>query len=231
MKHPSSGAILVLFARAPKLGEVKTRLAAAVGEEKALALYRAFLFDSIELMHRVSPRGIRPAIAWAGSPAEAGAPFADVLGGVEILEQEGDDLGQRMAATFADLFARGHDRIAIIGADTPSLPVEYLLRAFDLLRDRDIVLGPSSDGGYYLLGARAVVPEIFRGMSWGSGKVLDETLKVLKILGLPRVLLPVWRDVDAPEDLKELRRSFAEMRDGDPSARHTRALLAEWPPD
>lgn len=225
MKRASAGPILVLFARPPKRGEVKTRLAAELGAEKALALYRAFLLDSIDLLHRVSPHGIRPAIAWSDGAAAAGTEFAEVLRGVAILEQQGDDLGQRMSGALADLLARGHDRVAIIGADTPSLPIEHVLRAFELLRDRDIVIGPSADGGYYLLGARHVVPEIFRGIPWGTERVLEETLKVLKILGLPRVTLPVWRDVDGPEGLEELRRNLAGLRENDPTARHTRQVL------
>lgn len=228
MKRASAGSILVLFARPPKRGEVKTRLASALGEEKALALYRAFLLDSIELLHRVSPHGIRPAIAWAGAAAEASADFTDVLRGVAILEQQGDDLGQRMSGALAELLARGHDRVAIIGADTPSLPLENVLRAFELLRGRDVVLGPSADGGYYLLGARAVVPEIFRGIPWGTDRVLEETLRMLKILGLPRVTLPVCRDVDDPEDLDALRRDLAALRETDPTARNTRQVLAAW---
>jgi len=131
-----------------------------------------------------------------------------------------------MSGTLADLLARGHDRVAIIGADTPTLPLEHVLRAFELLKDRDVVLGPSADGGYYLLGARDVVPEIFRGIPWGTDRVLEETLKILKILGLPRVVLPVWRDVDGPEDLEEIRRGLASLRQSDPTARHTREALA-----
>jgi rSAM/selenodomain-associated transferase 1 len=226
MKRSSAGPILVLFARPPKPGEVKPRLAAALGDEKALALHRAFLLDSMELLHRVSPHGIRPAVAWSGAAAEASASFTDALRGVEILEQQGDDPGQRMSGVLADLLARGHDCVAIIGDDTPALPLGHLLAAFELLRDRDLVLGPSSDGGYYLLGARAVVPEIFRGISWGTDRVLAETLKLLKILGLPRVQLPVYRKVDGPEDLDELRSGLAELRDSDPTARNTRQILA-----
>lgn len=219
----------MLFARPPKAGYVKTRLSASIGEARAIELYMAFLKDSIELLHRVSPRGVRAGIAWAESPGPL-PMLEDALAGLDVLVQDGDDLGQRMSSCFADLLARGHDCVALIGTDTPSLPLAFLHQAFDLLKDRDLVFGPSTDGGYYLIGARSVVPEIFRGIEWGSNRVLEDTLKILKIFGLPRVLLPVWSDVDTVEDLEALRRSLATLPPNEPTAKHTRALLAEWPP-
>lgn len=229
MKPRPLGPILVLFARPPRRGEVKTRLSEVLGEERAYDLYLAFLRDSIELLHRVSPRGIRAAIAWAGPP-EPLAIVDGALGGVEVLRQEGSDLGQRMSNCIADLLARGHDRVALIGTDTPSLPLDYLHQAFDLLRDRDLVFGPATDGGYYLIGARSVVPEIFRDIEWGSSTVLKDTLKILRIFGLPRVLLQVWSDVDTVEDLEFLRTSLAALPPTDPTAKHTRAALAASAP-
>ena len=147
-----------------------------------------------------------------------------------MLAQEGDDLGQRMSNCIAGLLARGHDRVAILGSDTPSLPVQHLVRAFELLRDQDLVLGPTTDGGYYLIGARCVVLEIFRGIPWGTPRVLDETLRLLRIFGMPRILLPAWSDVDVAEDLGVLRESLGSLPESDPSARHTRAALARLTP-
>jgi rSAM/selenodomain-associated transferase 1 len=231
VKAQASGPILVLFARPPREGEAKTRLASSLGPEQAHAIYVAFLRDSIELLRRVSPWGIRAAIAWSSEISDAEvAALGEDLRGIETLRQQGDDLGQRMSSCIADLLAAGHDRVAIIGADTPSLPVEILKRAFELLRDRDLVFGPSTDGGYYLIGARSVVPEIFRGIPWGTGTVLAETLRILKIFGLPRVLLPEWADVDTPADLERLRAGLAALPETDPVARHTRAALRTLPP-
>lgn len=224
------GPIAVLFARPPAAGRTKTRLAAAIGEEAALALYTAFLLDSLEILRRLSPEGVRAGIAWAEPPdATAARTFAPHLHGFEPMSQHGDDLGQRMSGAIADLLARGHDRVVLLGADTPSLPVEFVIRAFTLLRDRDLVIGPSTDGGYYLIGARAIVPEIFRKIPWGTDRVLPETLAILKILGLPRVLLPEWSDIDSAEDLQSLRLALADLGPDDPTARHTRAALAGVP--
>jgi len=252
----ASGPILVLFARPPVAGRTKTRLAASIGEAGANEIYRAFLLDSIELVRRLSSHGVRPAIAWSDPPSgaevdaggagssrvaameaaarQAAAPSSPPpgfdLAGFEVLAQQGDDLGQRMSNCIAALLARGHDRVAILGADTPSLPVRHVVRAFELLRDQDLVLGPTTDGGYYLIGARCVVPEIFRGIPWGTPRVLEETLKVLRIFGMPRILLPIWGDVDTEEDLAELRRSLGALPETDPTARCTRAALARLSP-
>lgn len=218
----------MLFARPPRLGAVKTRIAAALGDAAALELHTALLRDSIDLLRRASQYGVRPAIAWSEPAAVpgGGAGLDEDLAGFEVLLQEGDDLGQRMSNCIASLLARGHDRVVIVGSDTPSLPIEHVQRALVLLRDQDLVIGPSTDGGYYLIGARSVVPEIFRGIPWGTDRVLADTLAILKIFGIPRVLLPEWADVDTPGDVEALRASLARLDPSDPRARRTRALLA-----
>lgn len=231
MKHEASGAILVLFARPPRSGAVKPRLAAGLGDARALALYTAFLRDSIALVRRVSPWGIRGAIAWSEPPTadelrSLAEPLAEPLDGVETLAQGEGDLGQRLSSTLAYLLSRGHDRVLIMGADTPSLPPETIKSASELLRDRDLVFGPATDGGYYLIGARAVFPEIFRDIPWGTDKVLSETLRILKIFGIPRVLLQPWSDVDTPEDLDKLAAELRDLPANDPAARFTRAVLS-----
>jgi hypothetical protein len=224
------GPILVLFARPPRLGVVKTRLAATLGEEAALDLYRAFLRDSIALMRSVASHGIRPAIFWssreaADEPALGEIASLEDLSGFEIGTQDGEDLGQRMSGCLARLFSRGHDRVALIGADTPTLPARQIVGAFGLLRDRDFVLGPSRDGGTYFIGARCVVPEVFQRVPWGTGTVYRETLSLLKILGYSHASLPEWSDVDTVDDLETLRRSLAEVSRPASAGRHTRAAL------
>ena len=172
----------------------------------------------------------------AGVPARGDAPAPPItepspldvdLGGFEIMEQQGEDLGQRMANCFAFLLARGHDRVVIIGSDTPSLPPEHIQEAFELIQGRDVVLGPARDGGYYLIGARCVIPEILKGISWGTNQVLRETLVILKILGLPRVLLPECLDVDTVEDLEALRVELSGLSSANTTARHTRSVLED----
>jgi glycosyltransferase A (GT-A) superfamily protein (DUF2064 family) len=261
VKPQASGPILILFANAPGGSETTAPHAAALGAGRARALEHALLLDSIELVHRVSPRGIRGGIAWGGEPgpgavsSQPSSPhprpgadpprpgsipprpgavspqpdpiLEDALAGFELLAQEGDDPGARMANSFAEMFAKGHDRVVILGTGTPSLPIDILYRAFELLRDRDLVLGPSLDGGYYLIGARSLIPEMFRGIPWGTDRVLPETLKLLKILGLPRLLLPDWYSAATEAGLERLRQDLTALPADDPAARHTRAVLFE----
>ena len=218
--------ILVLFARVPELGRVKTRLAPELGEQGALALHRAFLMDSLELLHRASAKGVQRAV-WLSEPWTPDEVFEPLLRDCARGVQQGEDLGQRMQNCLTEHLALGFRRVVIIGADSPTLPLEILTSAFAALRDRDIVLGPSLDGGYYLMGARTVAPEMFRGITWGGPTVLRDTLRILKILGMAPVLLPQWYDVDTVEDLRRLAGDIMRLQEaGEPAPRATLKALA-----
>jgi len=119
---------------------------------------------------------------------------------MRIFVQEGKELGDKMRRAIQDRFAEGYERVVIIGSDSPSLPVSYIERA--LASDKDMVLGPSTDGGYYLIGMKGALTEVFEGVTWGTEKVLQETCDHLVQNGVPLELLPVWYDIDSPEDLK-----------------------------
>ena len=218
-------AIFVLFSKAQRPGEVKTRLAAAVGEESALRLHRAFLLDTIELMHRASAKGVQRAI-WFTEGAAPDDEIESHLGGFVRGVQEGEDLGERMRNCLGEVLSAGWKRVVILGVDSPSLPQEHLTQAVTVLRDREVVLGPARDGGYYLVGARTVVPEMFRGITWGGSKVLSDTVDVLKILGMAPVLLPEWYDVDTPEDLDRLQKDIRRLEEaGEPFPKASQRAL------
>ena len=117
--------------------------------------------------------------------------------------QQGKDLGEKMRQAFVDRFSDGYKKVVIIGSDSPSLPVSYINQT--LTSDKDLILGPSTDGGYYLIAMMGKVSEVFGGISWGTDQVLDETLYRVKKTGISLELLPVWYDVDIPEDLKFLK--------------------------
>jgi hypothetical protein len=119
---------------------------------------------------------------------------------MRLFAQEGKDLGEKMRRAIHDRFVEGYKRVVIIGSDSPSLPVSYIEQA--LSSDKDMVLGPSIDGGYYLIGMREKVVEIFDGVAWGTEKVLSETYERLVKNGAALEILPVWYDIDSPEDLK-----------------------------
>jgi len=202
---------LVVFAREPVAGRVKTRLARKIGEGAALALYRAFLEDVVALTEGVAERRL---LRVAGDPESLAAlPIARA-------PQEGADLGARM--DHAIRASLGEGPVAIIGSDSPTLPRELLVEAFARLQKHDVVLGPSADGGYWLIGARVAVPELFGGIAWGTPEVLPETLR--RLSGRSHSMLPSWYDVDEEADLEYLRLHLRSLPGG--VARATRRVLA-----
>ncbi|HEX6835952.1 MAG TPA: TIGR04282 family arsenosugar biosynthesis glycosyltransferase [Polyangia bacterium] len=195
---------IVIFARAPKLGEVKTRLAKTVGDERALALYEAFLDDTCALTQGL---GARRVIAVAG---DADHPRVQHLAKSQrlVVEPQGDgDLGERMARAIAAHVTRGP--VVLLGSDAPTLPRAYLHQALDELMAHDVVLGPSDDGGYYLIGARVDAPDLFTNMRWSTGDVLKTTLG--RLGARSHALLPSWQDVDSAEDLERLKASLSSL--------------------
>jgi rSAM/selenodomain-associated transferase 1 len=217
--------VLVLFAKWPRPGTVKTRLA---GPEPAAAAFaaavaRAFLLDTME---RFRVLDLRRVVAFA--PADALAEFAQLTQGRFLLTPQSDgDLGQRLRTFLERQIADGADAVVFIGADSPTLPLAYVEQAFAQLQGADVVLGPATDGGYYLLGCGRRVPPIFDGICWGSSGVLAETVARLSDPSWRLALLPPWYDVDTPDDWKMLRGHLAALRRAglDPGAPHTEALF------
>ena len=188
---------VVLFARDPVLGQVKTRLSPFLEEEIILKLYTCFLYDSLDKIRQVENADLFVGVA----PSNQSGFFTGMPGtDIRLFVQEGKELGDKMHRAIQDRLAEGYERAVIIGSDSPSLPVSYIERA--LSSDKDLVLGPSTDGGYYLIGMRGKMVEVFDGVSWGTEKVLRETCARLERDGAELELLPVWYDVDSPEDLK-----------------------------
>ena len=195
---------VILFARDPVLGHVKTRLRSSLDDETILRLYTCFVEDSLEKIRRVDN-----ADCFVGVFSENHSGFfsGTVTSGMKIFEQQGNDLGEKMRSAFADRFKEGYDKVVIIGSDSPSLPGCYIDKAF--ATSKDLVLGPSADGGYYLIAMTGKVFEVFAGVAWGTEKVLEETLKKVKDANISLELLPVWYDVDLPKDLKFLKTHLA----------------------
>jgi len=199
---PSSSPIL-LFVKAPIKGQVKSRLAAGLGDEAALELYKTFVSDILDTIEKTA----NPSTIFF-HPPEARDAVANWLGPErDYLPQEGHDLGLRMANAFATIFSMGSSRAVLIGSDIPDLPESILREAFRSLDDHDAVLGPARDGGYYLIGFRrdTFVPDVFRGIEWSTDRVFAETRLKLEQAKRSIHLLPEWRDVDTPEDLRELK--------------------------
>ena len=187
---------LAVFVKNPLPGRVKTRLHQRYAPTEAAKLYRAFVRDcldacrGVEADHRV--------ICY--DPPDAASQIRPLAGsGWELRPQCPGDLGARMSEAFEWSFAQGATRTVLLGSDAPSLPADYVQQAFESLGQADLVLGPSTDGGYYLIGLSAPRPELFADIDWGTGGVLAGTLE--RATGLSMVLSPLWYDVDAPEDL------------------------------
>ena len=192
--------LLVVVAKAPVPGQVKTRLVPHFTPEEAAGLYRCFLQDRIQEISNLE--GIDLTIAFTPADAEdTFVPFA--RNGIKLFAQRGRNLGERLHNIFLEMLAVGYDAVSIIDSDTPDLPRSIVEQSFHtLISERaDAVFGPCDDGGYYLVGMRQPHPELFLGIPWSTGAVLALTLERSKILGLKTKLLPGWNDLDTVEDL------------------------------
>ena len=188
---------IALFARRPVPGQAKTRLSPSLPPELAAILYRGMLADALSVAQEAGTDRI--ALYWTGDTAEV--PAFDIPAGVDIRVQAGADLGERLTSAFADLVGSPGDRAVAIGADCPDLDPATVREAFAALDQHDVALGPASDGGYYLIGLRRRAPELFRGVSWGTDRVLAETLQGAAREGLSVHSLDTLSDLDTPEDL------------------------------
>jgi rSAM/selenodomain-associated transferase 1 len=214
---------LAIMTKAPKPGESKTRLVPPLSFEEAAELARALLLDQLDNLSKFM--GARLFIAF--TPEESAGFFQRfVTQGYSAFPQQGNSLGERMRYVFQHLFDRGFRNVVLIGSDLPVLPVAFLDQAYVLLEkgETDLILGPTRDGGYYLIGMSRLISSIFEGITWSRSDVLSRTTEKLAGLGLKHELLSFWYDIDTAEDLQRLR--------SEPNCRvdvmkHTLALLNE----
>ena len=214
---------VAIMAKAPRPGTVKTRLCPPLVAEEAAALYRCFLLDKIATVGALVDT--RPVIAY--TPDDAGAELAGLAPGFALVAQHGPDLGARLHAILAGLLAAGHVGAIAVDSDTPTLPRAFLQQAVDCLSrpGPDVVLGPTEDGGYYLIGVRSPHRGLFESVPWSTSEVLEVTRRRAAAAGLRAVDLPPWFDVDTPDDLERLRTTLA----GDENtACQTRRFLTGW---
>jgi rSAM/selenodomain-associated transferase 1 len=214
---------LVLFAKTPRLYDVKTRLLPALSAEQALALYEAMLTDQIRFA-RVLGGPDRGCELCTDRPFAPEGELAEAAGGMRVTSQGDGDLGARMSRAFDRAFAEGASRAAILGADAPTLPRRFVEDAFAHLRGgADAVIIPALDGGYVFVGASRPSPELFDGIPWGTPAVADATRRRGVALGLTLAETEPWWDVDVVDDLPRLAAEAA----ADPTrAPATAAFLA-----
>lgn len=189
--------------KAPVPGRVKTRLAPALGAEGAAEAYRRMARAVASQLKRLRGR-----VVWV---YDASPEFPDLswlgLNGAEIWPQAPGGLGERLAAAFRRAFREDGGPVCAVGMDSPGLPAERFEEALRELGTADVVLGPTEDGGYYLIGLAAWRPELFEGIPWSTERVLPETLRRAEALALRAALLPEYFDVDTPADYERWLRS------------------------
>jgi rSAM/selenodomain-associated transferase 1 len=211
---------LGLFAKWPAPGTVKTRLAADPAWGGRVA--HAFLRDALQRLAAVDARRV---LVFA--PRECEPDFAALAGSFILTPQADGDLGQRLAAFVGQQLDAGARAVVVVGTDSPTLPVAFVEQAFAELESADVVLGPATDGGYYLVGCGPRRPPIFAGIAWSTGRVLADTVAALADPSWRLALLPPWYDVDTPDDWAMLCGHIAALcRAGiDPGVPHTEALF------
>ena len=190
---------LIMFARFPEQGQVKSRLAKDLGAEAATNLYRCFVED---LLERFSKKDYRLLIAFY--PAEKEREMREMLGDEFSYSPQTDgDLGERMKLSFLRCFSEGTRSVVLIGSDIPDLPARIVDEAFRALDKYGAVIGPAADGGYYLIGFKedTFCGDVFAGLPWGAETVFQETMDILRTAGTRVHVLPVWRDIDKYEDI------------------------------
>ena len=226
---------LTVMAKAPIAGQVKTRLSPPLTPAQAAGLNASFLRDTVASLSNASAgTGARWVISYM--PARAEAAFRGILPpGALLLPQRGSGFGERLLRTTEDLFACGFSSVCLIDSDSPTVPTSAFVRAAEELTapgDR-VVLGPSDDGGYYLLGVNQRHEFLFEKISWSTAVVARQTRERAKQLGLPVVSLPTWFDVDEELSLERLRREFfspgrgVSLQPGGYPAPFTRAYLQQ----
>jgi hypothetical protein len=189
--------LLVIFAREPEPGKVKTRLARDIGDDAASALYdlmlRHVFKNVVSLSYDIE--------IWKTS--ESGTVyFAELIPEAIIMDQPEGNIGERMSRAFRSGFAGGYRKICITGTDCPGVSSRDIFKAFDILKNNELALAPSFDGGYYLIGLSKFHPELFEGISWSTGSVMSETIEKARLLNIAYGSLAAMEDID---DISGLR--------------------------
>lgn len=219
-QFPALKNALLTVAKRPRPGRTKTRLTPPLSPAQAAALYECFLQDTLDLMRRVPQT--RPVIAYL--PQEAEPYFTELAPDFDHILQQGQDLGARLDNALTHYLQLGYRHVAIMNSDSPTLPVDYLAAAFEALAgEADVVLGPSDDGGYYLIGLKRPVPRLLREVQMSTSTVTADTLALAAEEGLRVKLLPTWYDVDDAAALARLSVELNQVPTG--VAHHTRTFF------
>lgn len=200
---------LIIFAKEPKAGKVKTRLQEYFSKKDCLSLYKAFLKDTLDIARSV--KCFCRILAY-DSPFSQPRYLKTIAGDFTFYKQEGKNLGRKMYNAFKFSKRLGFDKAVIIGSDSPNLPLKYLAQAYNRLNKSDVVLGPSCDGGYYLIGLKEPCAGIFNNIKWSSQSVFGVTLRKAKDIGKKVSVLEKWYDIDDFKGLGFLKKDLAKNK-------------------
>lgn len=187
--------------RIPEYGKVKKRLAIQIGTDEAFKAYTAMLYGTIENLSKLTDIDIYGFYDGIVSTQQ------DILKKFQNMLQKGKDLGERMLNAVHQLFEMGYEKVVLIGADSPDLPIDYINDAFIKLDTYELVIGPTEDGGYYLIGMNKPLDIIFKNIQWGSSTVIKDTVSIAEKEGIEYFLLPQWYDIDDVEGLRKWQNS------------------------
>lgn len=189
--------LLMIFVKNPVSGKVKTRLGSSIGSTNALLVYKKLLAHTREVASQVeTTRQV-----WYSSMIDHRDSWNKERFDKKL--QSGSDLGERMSVAFQKAFEDGYENVVIIGSDCADITSRHIKDAFHALNTNDAVIGPSKDGGYYLLGVSKYTPDIFKGISWSTQEVFEQTVSRFEHLGLSYSVLDVLNDIDTIEDLRD----------------------------
>jgi rSAM/selenodomain-associated transferase 1 len=210
---------LLVVAKKPAPGQTKTRLCPPLTPIQAADLYGCFLRDTLDAMRKVP--GVQRVIGYL--PEDARDYFHRLAPDMALTRQRGTSLGESLDELLTEVLTNGAKRAVVMDSDSPTLPVAYLCRAFELLTETDVVLGPTTEGGYYLIGVKQPQPDLLRQVKMSTSHVLADTLALAEAMELSVSLLPTWYDVDTIADLYKLDSEITRM-----SANGSAAATSRW---
>lgn len=216
---------LLVVAKQPLPGQTKTRLCPPLSQTQAADLYECFLRDTLDIMRKV--RDVRRVIGFL--PEAAQDYFRQLAPDMELTCQSGDSLGERLDHLLTETLVNGSQQAVVMDSDSPTLPVDYISQAFEQLRTVDVVIGPTRDGGYYLIGMKHPQPHLLRQVQMSTPHVLADTLALAQATGVRVSLLPTWYDIDTIADLHQLDNEITALSKNG-SAKATRQWIArtDW---
>jgi|SRR5215207_9616150 len=200
---------LLVVAKQPTPGQTKTRLCPPLSYVQAADLYECFLRDTLDIMRQVG--SVQCKIGFL--PEDAQGYFQQLAPDMELACQRGASLGERLDYLLTEALANGARRVVVMDSDSPTLPPAYISQAFDQLTDVDVVLGPTRDGGYYLIGMKQPQSHLLRQVQMSTPHVLADTQALAEATGLAISLLPAWYDVDTINDLHRLDEEITTLRE------------------